>query len=97
MLEETQGNRIWIFHTQIAGRKVDSGGIGCLLDAEIRFLRAMYEQINPARSRTQTGSGFFCNSDVKKIPNAIPLPFPPPSFDAIEAGWCSPLQPGNLQ
>jgi hypothetical protein len=34
-----QGNRIWIFHTQIAGRKVDSGGIGIgqLRDAEIRF------------------------------------------------------------
>ena len=33
----TQGNRIWIFHTQIAGRTVDSGGIGDPLDAEIRF------------------------------------------------------------
>jgi hypothetical protein len=33
-----QGNRIWIFDTQIAGRKVDSGGINQLLDAEISFL-----------------------------------------------------------
>jgi len=33
----------------------------------------MYEQIDPVGSRIQTGSGFFCNSDVKKIPNAIPL------------------------
>ena len=33
----SQGNRIWIFHTQISGWKVDSGGIGQLLDAEIRF------------------------------------------------------------
>jgi|ERR1022692_1408470 hypothetical protein len=37
------------------------------------FLRAMSEQINTVRSRIQTGLGFFCNSDVKKIPNAIPL------------------------
>jgi len=37
------------------------------------FLRAMYEQINTVRRRTQTGSGFFCNSDVKKNPNAIAL------------------------
>ena len=34
---QPQGNRIWIFHTQIAGRTVDSGGIGDPLDAEIRF------------------------------------------------------------
>jgi hypothetical protein len=37
------------------------------------FLRGMSEQINTVRSRIQTGSGSFCNSDVKKIPNAIPL------------------------
>ena len=34
---DDQGNSIWIFHTQIAGRTVDSGGIGDPLDAEIRF------------------------------------------------------------
>jgi hypothetical protein len=33
----------------------------------------MYEQMNTVRSRIQTGSGFFCSSDVKEIPNAIPL------------------------
>jgi hypothetical protein len=41
------------------------------------FLRAMYEQINTVRSQNQTGSGFFCNSDVKKTPNAIPLGLTP--------------------
>ena len=34
----SQGNRLWIFHTQISGWKVDSGGIGQLLDAKIRLL-----------------------------------------------------------
>ena len=37
------------------------------------LLRAMCEQINTVRSRIQTGSGFFCNSDVKEIPNAFAL------------------------
>jgi hypothetical protein len=37
------------------------------------FLRAMYEQISTVRSQIQIGSGSFCNSDVKKIPNAIAL------------------------
>ena len=37
------------------------------------FSSAMHEQIDTVRSRIQTGLVFFCNSDVKKIPNAIPL------------------------
>jgi len=38
-------------------------------------LRAMCEQINTVRSQIQTGSGFFCSSDVKEIPNAFALLF----------------------
>jgi hypothetical protein len=30
----TQGNRIWIFHSRIAGHEVDSGGIGGASAAE---------------------------------------------------------------
>lgn len=33
----------------------------------------MYEQISTVRSQIQTTSSFFCNSNVKQIPNAIPL------------------------
>src|ERR1039457_6743194 len=39
------------------------------------FLRAIYEQIRAVRSQIQARLGLFCNSDVKKIPNAIPLGF----------------------
>jgi len=35
----------------------------------------MCEQINTVRSQIQTGSGFFCSSDVKEIPNAFALLF----------------------
>jgi hypothetical protein len=69
----SQSDRICIFQTQISGWKVDSGGIGQLLDAEIRFFEGNVRAIDTVRSRIQTVSGFFCSSDVKKIPNAILL------------------------
>lgn len=42
------------------------------------FLLAVYEQIGAVRSQIPTGSGNFCSSDVKKIPNAISLEVPDP-------------------
>jgi hypothetical protein len=71
--DERQGNRIWIFHPPIAGRRIDSDASASFSMAKSTFLRAMYEQIDIIKSRIQTDSGFFCDSDVKKIPNAIPL------------------------
>jgi hypothetical protein len=68
-----QGKRIWILRTQVSGRKVDSGGIGQLLVAEIHAFEGNVRANNTVRSQIQTASGFFCSSDVKEIPNAFAL------------------------
>jgi non-ribosomal peptide synthetase component E (peptide arylation enzyme) len=69
----SQGKRIWILRTQVSGRKVDSGGIGQLLVAEIHAFEGNVRANNTVRSQIQTASGFFCSSDVKEIPNAFAL------------------------
>jgi hypothetical protein len=83
-LRATQGKRIWILRTQVSGRKVDSGGIGQLLVAEIHAFEGNVRANNTVRSQIQTASGFFCSSDVKEIPNAFALE----SYWLSTTGYC---------
>jgi len=69
----------------------------------------MCEQINTVRSQIQTGSGFFCSSDVKEIPNAFALTHQPgfayyetfrghnrDCFRNVDPGWPSYAHRGRL-
>ena len=68
-----QGNRIWIFTDGLQTGKLIRLASASFSMCKTDFLKAMCEQIDAVGNRIQPGSGFFCNSDVKRIPNAIPL------------------------
>jgi hypothetical protein len=50
---------------------------------EFAFLRDLYERIDSVRSRIETDSGLFDDSDVKEIPNAIALYIPLDHLDDV--------------